>query len=503
MMRYLTKLWSWPAAITAVVAVAWLAAAAAWLWLRQPANDAAAIAQHVVFTLAAVTAVAWVVAGYRRGGVWRYGIWSLAYLPLWQVSVFWTDALELHGLRVWLAQAGLFTLFAVGLLWMVWGMERAARYYQRQRFEAQAAIETSAVTSPLPLRASAAMSAAAVTAPRQRIWNPLDLNAWYYGEQSPRLRQSTAGLCSYTLAFCLTVFLFSQIGGCQEIYEMPAGGGEQQQLAQQVQVQKVIRRKYVINPASVVVFNPPPIDDVKLQLMELTQHAYKVGYGQGDGAGFAGGTSRGKVRFIRLEYAGGDWNQDFGIGADLNMLIEYGARTGQPVAERTESRTIAQLANFKEGNSPPLVYLTGQRNITLSKSEVAILRDYLLTKHGMLFGDNGGSSHFHNQFFAMMRQVLPQVEPVRVPLDDPIHSVPYRIPFLPYAAPHGGKDAWGWKVDGRWVCYYHPGDIGDAWTDDHAGVRPEVWEGCYQLGTNIIFYAHVEYSKWLEARAKK
>ncbi|HVC96187.1 MAG TPA: DUF4159 domain-containing protein, partial [Pirellulales bacterium] len=217
----------------------------------------------------------------------------------------------------------------------------------------------------------------------------------------------------------------------------------------------------------------------------------------------SGGTGRGKVRFIRLEYAGGDWDQDFGVGADLNMLIEYGVRTSHAVAERTESRTVSELGNFATGKSPPLVYLTGQRNITLSKSEAKTLREYLLEKQGMIFGDNGGSYHFHNQFFAMVRQVLPDVDPVRVPLDDVIHHVPFAIPFLPYVAPHGGKDAWGWKVDGRWVCYYHPGDIGDAWTDDHSGVKPEIWEACYQLGTNVIFYAHAEYNKWLEARQKK
>jgi hypothetical protein len=50
------------------------------------------------------------------------------------------------------------------------------------------------------------------------------------------------------------------------------------------------------------------------------------------------------------------------------------------------------------------------------------------------------------------------------------------------------------------VCYYHPGDIGDAWADGHAGVSPEIFEYCYQLGTNIINYSHAEYSKWLEAR---
>ena len=69
--------------------------------------------------------------------------------------------------------------------------------------------------------------------------------------------------------------------------------------------------------------------------------------------------------------------------------------------------------------------------------------------------------------------------------------------------PHGGRDAWGWKVDGRWVCYYHPGDIGDAWSDEHAGVKPEIAEYCYQLGTNVIFYAYMEYSKWLAARRQR
>jgi hypothetical protein len=120
----------------------------------------------------------------------------------------------------------------------------------------------------------------------------------------------------------------------------------------------------------------------------------------------------------------------------------------------------------------------------------------------MLFVDNGGSAHFHNQTLALMNAVLPGVRPVPVPLDDQIHRVPYAIPFLPYVAPHGGREALGWKVDGRWVCYYHPGDIGDAWSDDHSGVRPEVWEACYQLGTNVIFYAHAEYSKWLDSRQK-
>ena len=270
-----------------------------------------------------------------------------------------------------------------------------------------------------------------------------------------------------------------------------------------VKIQKIIRKKFVVNPYSGIKFNVPPIDEVKLQLTEVTKHAYTVGYGEGTGAGFAGGTQRGKVRFIRLEYAGGDWDLNFGVGADLNMLIEYGIRTQHKVAEQTESRTVYELKNFPVGKAPPLVFLTGQKNISLSTAEVKILQDYLNEKHGMLFASNGGSPHFHNQFLALMNVVAPGVRPVPVPLDDPIHAIPFQIPFLPYVAPHGGKEALGWYKDGRWISYYHPGDISDAWCDDHAGVKPEVWEACYQLGTNVIFYAHSEHAKWLAAKQGK
>ncbi|GIT29678.1 MAG: hypothetical protein Ct9H300mP1_17240 [Planctomycetaceae bacterium] len=51
-------------------------------------------------------------------------------------------------------------------------------------------------------------------------------------------------------------------------------------------------------------------------------------------------------------------------------------------------------------------------------------------------------------------------------------------------------------------CYYHPGESG-AWAGGPAGVKPEIYEYCYQLGTNVINYSHAGYSKWLEARKQK
>ena len=465
---------------TGIILLAWFVGLFDWVGTKTLPR----LIHGLVDLSASLAALWWFVWSRTKSVPTRYAVASIGYLVWWQSAVWACDVLDLPAARSGLATYGVLGAFLIGLAWAIWWVERLS-----QRYEANDEPEQ-----------------------QPKVWNPLHPRAWYYGAvNSQRLNQSITVLGSYSLLFLVLATAVSQLNGCREVYELPGGGGGSQMksIAQTIKVQKVQKKKFVINPFSAIVFNPPPIDEVKLQLVELTEHVYRVGqggkggfgFGEGDGSGF-GGPGAGKVRFIRLEYPGGDWDQDFGIGADLNLLVEYGVRTGQKVADQTESRPVAQLANFPAGKSPPLVYLTGQRSITLPKPELKILREYLIDKHGMLFGDNGGSWHFHAQFFDMMRQVLPQVEPVHVPLDDVIHRIPYQLPFLPFVAPHAGREAWGWKVDGRWVCYYHPGDIGDAWSDGHSGVPRDVWEACYQLGVNVIFYAHMEYAKWLQARSK-
>ena len=244
--------------------------------------------------------------------------------------------------------------------------------------------------------------------------------------------------------------------------------------------------------------NPPPTGQIKPELVELAGPTPQVEPRDGNkGAGLTSGNHRNKVRFIRLRYAGGDWDQDLDLNSDLNMLVWYAANTGHEIAAKPEVLTPDQLARLPIGKSPPMVYMTGQKNISLSLNEVEIMRKYLNDKHGMLFADNGGSSAWHSQFFGLMRQVLPDVEPIRVPLDHPIHR---SIPFVPIVAPHGGRIAYGWVIDSRMAAYYHPGDIGDAWSDGHAGVSAEITDACYHLGANVLFYAHMEYAKWLTAQ---
>lgn len=473
----------------------------------------------LVWTNAAATEWGFVVAGLlllpalALAALWQRQIrapgtprivWSrvmtATYIAVWPTLLWGSDALGLAGLSDTIRQFAPWGLFSIGLLWTVWYLEVCSRQIELQRIEqhiahgdiVHAATDEDSIGPP----------------PGQRRWNPLDPHAWYYGRKNRKLKQSTLVTIGYSAAFWMgwALLIFAlQFGGCQESADMPPGGGQYKQVAQQVKIQKVIRKKFVINPFSAIKFDVPPIDDVKLQLQEVTEHAYTVGYGEGTGAGFGGGKKGGKIRFIRLQYDGGDWDQEFGIGGDENMLLQFDILTNRQhtINDKTEFRSIAQLANFAPEATPPFMYMTGQGNISLSNKDVKTLREYLIDRHGMIFCDNGGSRHFHNQFLAAMNRVLPEVRPVPVPLDDTIHRIPYPLPFLPYVAPHGGKQALGWSIDGRWVVYYHPGDIGDAWADGHSGVKPEVYEACYQLGTNVMTYAYVERSKWLLGKQKK
>jgi hypothetical protein len=429
------------------------------------------IAHWGAFSAMLIIGWIWFLRKQRRveSGLGKALLCLSVFILTWHYSVFLSTELSLSKAAHFLAKGGLGFLFVIGLILSVLLIDRKAKEFQL------AGIPSGAKT-----------------------WHLANLNAWYFRRSAPKLDQSLWSFLLYTLAFILLVLFLTNLPGCRELYEMPAGGGEQAQ-RQKLKIEVVKKKKFVINPFSSIIFNPPPIEDVKLQLEEITKHAYQVGYGQGQGSGFSGGTNRGKVRFIRLEYQGGDWDQDFSGSSDVNMLMEYGIRTGHKVAKGPESRKISQLKNFPLGKSPPFLYITGQKNLIVSKSEFEVLREYLIDKHGMLFADNGGSAGWGQRFFGLMQQVLPKVKPVKVPLDHPIHTTPNPIPFLPYVAPHGGKDAWGWVVDGRLVAYYHPGDIGDAWADDHAKVKREIYEYCYQLGTNVIFYAHVEYNKWLDS----
>ncbi len=419
---------------------------------------------------------------------------SILFIAWGRLLVEATSLLGLASFASGLDSALQLGVFLIGLLWVVWGLEKGSRRIELARIDATLAQE--------PVSTVSAAEKAAAHARAQRSWNPLDPQAWYYGRQGQKLKQSTLALVSYTLAFYFAMLLLSLRGGCAIDNELPAGGGKQQAVAQKVRIQKVIRKKFVINPFSAIKFEVPPIDEVKLQLQEVTAHQYQIGQGEGEGAGYSSGKGSGKMGLYRLEYDGGDWDLNHGIGGDFNMLLQYNLLTGQKVEEKAGSvRPTQILRKWTAEKSVPLIFVTGQKNLSLAANETKALREYLIDRHGMIFASSG-SQHFHNQFMAAMNRILPEIRPVSVPLDDQIHRIPFSVPTLPYVVPHGGKDALGWSMDGRWLVYYHPGDISDAWADGHSGVPPEIYNSCYQLGANVMNYAAVQANQWREARKK-
>jgi hypothetical protein len=313
----------------------------------------------------------------------------------------------------------------------------------------------------------------------------------------------------YSLVFGLVYFLahWESRGSGQEEFGLPAGGGNDSPQAMSVKVQKVVRKRYIINPYSSIAFAaPPPIDNVDVKLTDETANRYQVGMGDGglgqgdgEGGGFGSGKDGKKIRFLRLRHSDKSWDKNFGIGGDRNLLAELVVRFPKmkdKVAEETEAVDIVTiLRTYKPNASPPLLYVAGAGTFAPSATDKKALKEYLMERHGMILGDCLGGGAFHSNFIAVMNEITGTTAVV-IPRDDAIHKRPYEIPQLPIVVAHGGTSPLGWKVDGRWAVYYHPGALSDAWRDDRAGIKKPIADQCYLLGINILSYAYREQDRW-------
>lgn len=292
-------------------------------------------------------------------------------------------------------------------------------------------------------------------------------------------------------------------------YTIPKGDGGGQIAPTQVKKikkKKKPKKRLVLNPNSAFIFAMPDIPDEELvqDLDEQTSEQYTAtggtfGSGKKSGGkpGWPNGMDNGVIRFIRLKYAGGDWDQDMGKGADYNMLIKIKEYAGFNIAPDTEFITVDELENrFRnKKKKPPFVYITGRGGINMTTKEVKQLRKYLLEDGGLLFADNGGGS-FNSSFRNLVKRVLPNHEMVDIANDDIIYQQPF---YFPNGAPrlwhHSGDRALGVKNSGRWIVFYHQGDINDAWKTGGSGVSAQQQSEAYKMGANVIAYAFGEYLK--------
>ncbi len=199
-----------------------------------------------------------------------------------------------------------------------------------------------------------------------------------------------------------------------------------------------------------------------------------------------------EIRFIRLIHGGYNWDDGMGkTGADKNFMKEFQkVSTLKKVRKYGESHPISHLALYPEDGFPPFVFLTGDGPLRdISLSDIKALRDYCM-RGGMLIVD-AGSASFDRSFRDLMKKVFPGQKLLDVPDDDILYNTPFNFPNgAPQFWSHGGRRGLGIKHKYRWLVYYHPGDMNDAWkSKNYADIKPEMKRNAFNLGINLVFYA--------------
>jgi hypothetical protein len=305
---------------------------------------------------------------------------------------------------------------------------------------------------------------------------------------------------------------------CVPDYLIPGGGGggggqsepAMAKIIVKKQANKRKRTKYTLRLNSPVLFHMPSVEDsaVSAEVQQITENTYvakgmNTGLGEGTGGGmgkgsgtggFPGGDKAGRYQFIRIQYDGDGWDDgmDAASGADMNFLRELRRVSKSPVASHGEAETIRKITSRSKGYQPPFVFMTGRKQILIPSSDLALLRKYLL-QGGMIIADCSGRQ-WDQSFRALVRALFPDKPFVDIADDDGIYQMPY---VFPNGAPpfwhHGGMRAMGVKHLGRWVIFYHPGDMHDAWKTGHSGMDPELAQRSLDLGINLIYYAMTNY----------
>lgn len=331
--------------------------------------------------------------------------------------------------------------------------------------------------------------------------------------RDPRHRRSLyASTFTHLLIIVIIPYLLS-LGGCVEAYKVPKGSGNPVvAMVKVVKPKKKEKKTLTLRPNSAIIFDQPDLDSTEVdeQLEEQTQVTYsaqsskagKMGKGGGTKGGWPEGMDDYKIRFIRLEHGGAGWDDGMDeTEADTNFLRAFAQATGfKKIANKGESHSIALLKRYPKDGFPPFVYITGNDRMgSVSSADKEILRNYCING-GMLIGD-AGHREFHNSFVQFMREVFPDKTLIDIPDDDMIYQLPNGFPDgAPAFWHHGGRRALGIKHDGRWIAFYHPGDMNDAWkSQNYTDVTPEMRDASINLGVNLLYYS---FNQWNDAISK-
>jgi hypothetical protein len=196
------------------------------------------------------------------------------------------------------------------------------------------------------------------------------------------------------------------------------------------------------------------------------------------------------MTIARLQYDGGDWY--VGPTSLPNLAREIRARTGLPVT----GRPVTVRATEPQLRCHPFLFLSGHGDIRFSDTEVARLREYLLSGGFLLADDCYG---LDPAFRREMARVFPDRELVELAFDHPVFHTRYPFPQgPPKVHEHDGKppQAFGIFHEGRLVVLYlYESDIHDGWEDEEVhGDPPEIREAAFRMGVNIFLFAIAQIS---------
>jgi Domain of unknown function (DUF4159) len=333
--------------------------------------------------------------------------------------------------------------------------------------------------------------------------------------RDPRHRRSIYASSLTHLVIIILIPYIMSLGGCVEAYRVPKGSGNPVvAMVKMVKPKKKKQKTLSLRPNSAILFDMPDLDHTAVdeQIEKQTQLTYdaatnaksgKIGKGGGSKGGWPEGMDDYKIRLIRLDHGGDGWDDGMNeSAADINFLRYFASATGlSKIAGKGESHSISLLAKYPRDGFPPFVFLTGNGDMgRISSDDIRILREYCIGG-GMLIAD-AGSARFHQSFTRLMNQVFPDKPLLDIADDDMLYQIPFSFPNgAPAFWHHGGRRPLGVKHEGRWIVFYHPGDMNDAWkSQGFTDVTPEMRDAALNLGVNLVYYA---FTQWDEQISKK
>lgn len=159
--------------LTAGFAAIWLLWLADWLWFGPKLPH---WSHWIVFAASVPMTVAWMIRVARpahRSMILVAAVASCSYVFWWQLAVFVADSLLWDVLRAYLAWLGTAGLFLIGLIWVVWGIERGSRHHESLRADRRhkSLDEESLLAASIDRDELEGGDS---------VWNPVDTDAWYY-----------------------------------------------------------------------------------------------------------------------------------------------------------------------------------------------------------------------------------------------------------------------------------------------------------------------------------